>query len=478
MLMTPMLRVLGRYWRSYFGIALLLGLYLTSLESYVLFHTLAEMIAVAVAACAFIIAWNGQRLYANSYLLVVGIGCGSVAVLALLHALAYKGMGVFPHADSNLPTQLWVASRGVLAFTLLAAPLLLGRRLSPRIVLLAYAGATALLVCAIFVWRIFPTAYIDRPGGGLTAFKIVAEYVIVVIMVIGLLLLWQRRSYFDRDVLRELSAAVVLAIASELAFTSYVSVYGRANLIGHLLMVISFYFIYLAIVRTAFIRPLHLLFHDRERLLVAERSRAELAENLNREISHRVKNNLAMIAGLLQLQIAQQRDERVSSILSDATSRLLTFASLHEEMQADQQGAIDLFPVLERIAFASRDALSEPGVTVSVEGASAVLPVSIATHFAVVANELITNALKHGRPGPDERLRVDVTIQRTDRVLHLRVWNSGNPIPAGFDPSGHAGMGLRLVRDLVVTQLGGTFRLVPEAGGSAAQVTAPLHHVQ
>lgn len=466
--------MLARYWTSYVGIAVLLGLYLTSLWNYVLFHALTEMSSIAVAACAFIIAWNGRRLHSNSYLLVVGVGSGSVAVLALLHVLAYKGMGVFLHSDANLPTQLWIAGRGVLGLTLLVAPLLLGRQVAPRTVLLTYLAVTTLLVCAIFVWHIFPTAYIDAPGGGLTPFKVAAEYVITVLMAVGLMLLWQRRAHFDSDVLRQLSAAIVLAVFSEVAFTSYVSVYGAANLVGHLLMGVSFYFFYLAIVRTAFVRPLDLLFRDRERLLAAERARAELAESLNREISHRVKNNLAMLAGLLQIQMAQQQDEHVSAILSGATSRLLTFASLHEEMQTTQGEAVDLLPMLRRIADASGDAVSHPDVVVSVEGVAAVLPVAMAANLAVVANELITNALKHGAPGLDDKLRVAVMLRRTDGALRLRVWNSGNPVPAGFDVGAQAGMGLQLVRDLVVEQFGGSFTLEPEHGGSAALVTAPL----
>ncbi len=476
--MSRTLRILGSYWRVYLGAAVLTGLYLTSLPGYLLFHTLAELVAIAVATCAFIIAWNGQRLYSNSYLFVVGTGFGFLAVLEVLHTLTYKGMGAFPHADANLPTDLWIASRAVLALTLLVAPMLLGRRLRPPWVLLTYAAATTLLICSILVWRIFPATFIDRPGYGLTPFKIGAEYAICVLLVAGLILLRMRRTHFDPGVLRYLSAATVLTIASELAFTSYASVYGRANLVGHLLMVVSFSYFYLAIVRTAFVQPLQLLFRDREQLLEAERARAELAEGLNREISHRVKNNLAMIAGLLQLQLAQQEDRQVSAVLSETTSRLMTFASLHEEMQVGRGGLVDLLAILERVALASKDAFLEKRVAASVEGETVLLSAKAATNLAVVANELITNAIKHGAPGADGTLRVEIELRPTRDALHLHVWNSGAPVPASFDPSAQRGLGLRLVWDLITSQYRGTFRFTPETGGNLAEISAPLSSLQ
>ena len=55
------------------GAFILFGLYLTSLYSYLLFHSLAEIFSIVIAFCIFIIAWNSRRLLDNNYLLFIGI---------------------------------------------------------------------------------------------------------------------------------------------------------------------------------------------------------------------------------------------------------------------------------------------------------------------------------------------------------------------------------------------------------------------
>ena len=92
---------------------LLFGLYLSSLYSYLLFHSLIEIFSIVVGCCIFVLAWNSREHLDNNYLLFLGIAYLFVSALDLLHTLAYKGMGVFPGYDANLPTQLWIAARYV-----------------------------------------------------------------------------------------------------------------------------------------------------------------------------------------------------------------------------------------------------------------------------------------------------------------------------------------------------------------------------
>jgi PAS domain S-box-containing protein len=217
----------------------------------------------------------------------------------------------------------------------------------------------------------------------------------------------------------------------------------------------------------------------RERMLAVERARAELAESLNREIAHRTKNNLAMVAGLLRFQILEHPDARVSVTLSDTVTRLMTFASIQDELQAAATtGWLDLLPLLRRVASASSGTFAGAEAVVSVRGESLALPSRAATSVAVVANEFITNALKHGAPGADGKLRVDVEMEPTDGSLRLCVWNSGNPVPADFDLRAHQAMGLQLVASLVADQYGGEFSLRPERGGTLAQAIVPLADLQ
>ena len=75
------------------GALVLFGLYLTSLYSYLLFHSLAEVFSVAVAFAIFMLVWNARRFIGNSSLLLLGIGYLFIGGLDFIHTLAYKGMG-------------------------------------------------------------------------------------------------------------------------------------------------------------------------------------------------------------------------------------------------------------------------------------------------------------------------------------------------------------------------------------------------
>jgi hypothetical protein len=72
------------------GVLILLGLYLTSLYSYLLFHSLAEMFSIVVACGIFMLAWNSRRFLDNNYLLFIGIAYLFIGGLDLVHTLASK----------------------------------------------------------------------------------------------------------------------------------------------------------------------------------------------------------------------------------------------------------------------------------------------------------------------------------------------------------------------------------------------------
>lgn len=241
------------------GIVVLFGLYVASLYNYLLFHSLVEIFSVVVTFVVFLLAWNTRRVQDNFYVLFVGLASISGAALELVHTFAYKGFGVFAGDDANLPTQLWIAFRYVSSTTFLVAPLMMTRRFSPNAVFAISATVAALLLWLIFSGR-FPDCYIE--GSGLTRFKIASEYVIILIYMAALVLLIRKRHAFDRGVLRLLVYSLAASIASETFFTQYVSVYGTANIVGHLFLLISVYCVYRAIVVTGVVEPARLLFRS------------------------------------------------------------------------------------------------------------------------------------------------------------------------------------------------------------------------
>jgi PAS domain S-box-containing protein len=236
------------------------GLYFASLYSYLLFHSIAEIFSIMVAFSIFVIAWNARRLLDNSYFIFIGIAFLFVGLLDLAHTLAYSGMGVFPEYGTNLATQLWVVARYLQSLSLLLAPLFIGRRLKVNWLLLGYGLVTALLLVSIFYWQNFPVCFVE--GAGLTPFKKISEYVISLLLLGALFAMWDKRRHFDTNVLRFLFAAIIVTVASELAFTFYQSPYGLPNLIGHFLKIVAFYLIYKAIIETGLVKPYDLLFRN------------------------------------------------------------------------------------------------------------------------------------------------------------------------------------------------------------------------
>ncbi len=237
----------------------LFGLYLSSLYSYLLFHSLMEIFSIVVGCCIFVLAWNSRERLDNHYFLFLGIAYLFVSALDLVHTLAYKGMGVFPGYDADLPTQLWIGARYGQSLSLLGAPLFLRRKLNPWVVLLSCAAITGLLLVVIFA-RIFPVCY--EEGVGLTPFKKISEYVISLVLLASIFLLLKNRAAFDGRVLDWLVVSLVLTIGAELAFTFYIRVYDFSNLIGHLFKMAAFYLVYVAIVETGLEKPQRLLFRN------------------------------------------------------------------------------------------------------------------------------------------------------------------------------------------------------------------------
>lgn len=258
-----------------------LALYLSSHYSYLLFHSLVEIVTVAVAFTLFILTWNTRGYVENNYLKVVGIGYAFIAVIDLIHTLAFKGMNVFPgYGSSNLPAQLWIAARYLQAATLFAAPLFVTRRMNDRAVAAGFAVAVAVLVAAIFSGN-FPDCFIE--GEGLTAFKICSEYVISAVLLLSLCLFYGKREHFNERVFFTIACAIACTILSEIAFTSFASLYDFTNMLGHFLKLAAFYLIYRAILVTGLKEPFELIFRDLKQAEDALRISHESLEEKVRE---------------------------------------------------------------------------------------------------------------------------------------------------------------------------------------------------
>lgn len=267
-------------------ITIIIGLYLSRWYSFLLFHCLAELFSIIVACCVFTLGWNVRKLLENGYFLFLGIGYLFISAPDLIHALSYKGMGIFQAFDANLPTQLWLGARFMESLTLMISPFFILRKIKGGYLFHIYLLATTVLLGSIFYADVLPAAFVEDQG--LTWFKKISEYVISALLLISLTLLFRHRTHFETNVFRYMVAAIAMTIVSELAFTFYVHVYGLSNLIGHYFKIGSVYFIYKAIVETGLTRPISLLFRN------LKEARDELEDRIQERTAELVDANRAL----------------------------------------------------------------------------------------------------------------------------------------------------------------------------------------
>jgi PAS domain S-box-containing protein len=242
----------------------LLGLYMASLYNYLLFHSVAEGFAIVIAFGIFMVAWNTRSFTANNYIVLLGIAYLHIGILDTAHTLSYSGMNIFAGYGANLPTQLWIAARYMEGLTLFGASILGHRRINTRLLMSVYSAVTIGVLLTTFHWQVFPDSFL-REAGGLTPFKKTSEYIISLMLLAsgGVFLL--RRSHFDASFIKLVLPAIVITVLSELAFTTYASVFGFSNLIGHFLKIISYWLIYRAVIVAGLTRPHDLLFRELNR---------------------------------------------------------------------------------------------------------------------------------------------------------------------------------------------------------------------
>jgi two-component sensor histidine kinase len=180
-------------------------------------------------------------------------------------------------------------------------------------------------------------------------------------------------------------------------------------------------------------------------------ARAELEHALAAEANHRIKNNLQTVADLLLLGRPEDGDAQA---FDDTAARIRSVATIHR-LLTNGEDRVDARALLEGIAEGAP-------VPVAIRTDSAALDAFTAQKLGIVANELITNAFQHGEPPIEVRLH-------GGQCIRLDVDDRG----PGPDGEG-AGLGLRLVRQLVEQALGGRFELAAlPGGGTRAEVVLP-----
>jgi two-component system, sensor histidine kinase PdtaS len=221
-------------------------------------------------------------------------------------------------------------------------------------------------------------------------------------------------------------------------------------------------------------RPLHLVAVVRD---ITEQKRVEAGmlqanrdlqsalterEVLVKEVHHRVKNNLQVVVSLLRLQASRLRDAAGTDALRESLNRVSAMSTIHELLyRSNTLADIDFAEVLRTLTGNLHDAygLNEERISMVVEADPVPVSMDAAVPLALIANELISNAFKHGFPDGAEG-EVRVGLRREGETVVLRIADTG---PGFVPPERSTSLGLMLV-DRLVRQVSGRLELEPPPG--------------
>ncbi|WP_181313782.1 sensor histidine kinase [Phreatobacter cathodiphilus] len=199
--------------------------------------------------------------------------------------------------------------------------------------------------------------------------------------------------------------------------------------------------------------------------LVAALSRKDM---LLRELSHRVMNSLQVIQSVLRLQERSATAEETRAQLRDAASRVqavaMTYRRLHELNGTD---AVDIGELAAAIAEEISRSLLQSKEQITVECQSRFISPQRAMPFALIVNELLTNAAKHG----GNAAMIGLSLQVEGDVVALSVTNARSN-DSSRARSG-AGFGTRMIKAMV-QDLAGNVRQVESVDLFETQITFPV----
>lgn len=209
-------------------------------------------------------------------------------------------------------------------------------------------------------------------------------------------------------------------------------------------------------------------------IALAERFRRTMREALAdrelllRELDHRVKNNFASIAALLEMQLRRSANAETKTALKAALGRIESFALGHRFLYQgfDDAGTVNMQTYLTELCGAIGSAIDVDGnVRIRCEADPVMMPRDRAISLGLLVNEIATNSAKHAYPDGRDGL-VSVVFKREDERLRLDVSDDG----CGMSEGRRTGsLGLALIESLV-RQADGTVKMETGAGGTTYRI--------
>ena len=188
-------------------------------------------------------------------------------------------------------------------------------------------------------------------------------------------------------------------------------------------------------------------------------------EILIQEIHHRVKNNMAVISSLLQLQTGYIKDPALIDVFRDSQSRIKSMALIHEKLyQSKTLAKVEMDSYIKELTrtlfFTYNSRRIDLKIQTQVD--NVYLDINAAVPCGLIINEVISNACKHAFSGRDKGL-IDIRFEKKGPQYVLEISDDGVGMPSNVDFSGFKSLGMNLVQALS-SQLGAKLEIFTQGG--------------
>lgn len=199
-------------------------------------------------------------------------------------------------------------------------------------------------------------------------------------------------------------------------------------------------------------------------------------EVLLQEIHHRVKNNLALVSGMLELQTFSIDNKEVIGILNDSQSRIRSIALLHEQLyDSESFSKINLQTNFSKLINYIQSAVGQDDrITINLNIDDILLNINQAVPLTLITNELLTNCYKHAFKEQKEGY-IDIRITKANDILSFQLRDSGSGFPKDFDLSKTDTLGFTLVKTLN-SQLNGKLDYTSNPNGTTFFLKFDIEH--
>lgn len=169
------------------------------------------------------------------------------------------------------------------------------------------------------------------------------------------------------------------------------------------------------------------------------------------EIHDRVKNNLALISSLLQLQSSYVDDPSVHDHLNSTVSRIHSMAMVHERLyQTDNFANIRMDEFIHKLTEHIKTSLNSLSSTIEIviDSDPVTLDIKQAVPSGLILNELISNSFKYAFNGSDVG-KLKVSLHKKGSQITVGVKDNGKGLPENFDLNTQSTLGMTLVKSLI-----------------------------